>query len=147
MLVCHVLPPLDRSLYQAEKALKNSEHAVRDGGAMVLVAACPDGVGPRRFVDLLAAAPDEASARAHIEERGYRLGDHKAVRWRSLQARGVRIGLVAPAFPEADAQAAGLRVFREAAQARAWAREQFGNAARVVNVPDAAHTVVHVRAS
>jgi len=116
-LVAVVDPPLSRSLYQAEKGVKNSEFAVRDGGTIVLDAACEDGVGPARFVELLAAAPTESAARRHVAERGYRLGDHKAVRLRALQARGVRIVLVAPRFPADAASAAGIEVVadREAA--------------------------------
>jgi nickel-dependent lactate racemase len=91
LLVARVAGPLSRSLYQAEKGLKNSEHVVKDGGAIVIDAPLEQGVGQRRFVDLLARAPDEATARALVEAEGYVLGDHKAVRWRALEARGVRI--------------------------------------------------------
>lgn len=91
LLVARVTGPLSRSLYQAEKGLKNSEHVVRDGGAIVIEAPLEKGVGQGRFVDLLTRAKDEATARRLIEAEGYVLGDHKAVRWRALEARGVRI--------------------------------------------------------
>ena len=145
-LVTSIRPPLDRVLYQAEKGLKNSEHAVRDGGAIVIDAACTGGIGPRRFMDLLEAAPDAAAARAAIERDGYRLGDHKAVRWRLLQARGVSIGLLAPTFPPDAARAAGIELLADRAAAGAWLHSQLGEGARGAIVADAAHTIVEVAA-
>ena len=108
--VVAIEPPLSRSLYQAEKGVKHSEHAVRDGGSILLVAACEDGVGPSRFLDLLRRAPDEAAARAIIETEGYRLGDHKAVRLRALTGRGVRLGLLSAIFDAGDGRVAGFDV-------------------------------------
>ncbi len=144
-LVARVLPPLDGVLYQAEKGLKNSEHAVRDGGVIVIDAACERGVGPRRFMDLLARAPDESAARALIDAEGYRLGDHKAVRLRALQGRGVAIGVVAPTFPRADADVAGIRVLADRAEAAAFIKSHVGDGASGVFLEDGAHTVVHLQ--
>jgi len=143
-LVATVLPPLDGVLYQAEKGLKNSEHAVRDGGVIVIDAACERGVGPRRFMDLLARAPDETTARALIDEEGYRLGDHKAVRLRALQARGVAIGVVAPTFPQHEADVAGIRILANRAATAEFVRECVGDGAFGVVLEDGAHTVVQV---
>jgi nickel-dependent lactate racemase len=137
LLVAVVDPPLSRNLYQAEKGLKNSESAVRDGGALLIDAACEDGIGPDRFFALLRAAPDVAAARAHVT-REYRLGDHKAVRLRSLQARGVRIGLVSETFPAALGAEVGITVFptREAAA------RSLGGGGRAAVVADAGNMVV-----
>mgnify|MGYP003330628197 CR=1 FL=1 len=44
-----------------------------------------------------ASAPLVERARAHAEAaEDYRLGDHKAVRWRALEARGVTLRVVSP---------------------------------------------------
>ncbi len=143
-LVLRVDAPLDAELYQAEKAIKNSEHAVRDGGAIVLDAACARGVGPRRFVDLLAAAPDAAAARAHVARAGYALGDHKALRLRDLQARGVRLAVVSSALAADDLRAAGFDALPSCDAVAPWLRAQVGDGARGATVEDAAHCVVEV---
>jgi hypothetical protein len=110
-LVAVVEPPLSRTLYQAEKGVKNNEFAVADGGTILLDAECEDGVGPSRFFEMLLAAPDVATSRERIAADGYRLGDHKAHRLRALQARGVRIGIVSRSFPKASGHSVGIDVF------------------------------------
>lgn len=117
--------PLGRSLYQADKALKNNHRAVRDGGGMILEAECPDGVGNDAFLSLLRRAADHATAVRLVAQEGYRLGDHKAVKLRYLTdpaQRGVHVALVAANIPEPDARAAGMTLCADSAAAHAWLR-------------------------
>jgi len=71
--------PLDINLYQSQKAIENGKLVLRKGGVLILVAECPDGVGPDTFYRLLSSAPSPEEALAEIE-RGYRLGYHKAAK-------------------------------------------------------------------
>lgn len=106
-----VAPPLNRNLYQADKALKNNHLAVRDGGTIILDAECPEGVGPDDFVSLLGAAGTFESARTLVGVRGYRLGDHKAVKLRYLTdpaCRGVRVILQTLNIARSVAAACGM---------------------------------------
>lgn len=119
VLVAQVEGPLSRSLYQADKGIKNSEACLREGGALVLVAGMEDGLGPDRFVELLKAAPDEAAARERVEREGYVLGDHKAVRLRALQARGVALHLVSDRLPASALEGTGLPLHTSLADALA----------------------------
>ena len=38
-------PPLDIDLYQSQKALQNVELSVKEGGIIILVSSCPEGIG------------------------------------------------------------------------------------------------------
>ena len=133
--------PLGRNLYQADKALKNNHHAVRNGGGIVLEANCPEGIGPDAFMDLLRRAGDYASARRIVAEEGYRLGDHKAVKLRRLTdpaQRGVHVALASAHVSAADAESAGMKVFPELAPALDWlARVVTGPLERGLIVEDA----------
>jgi nickel-dependent lactate racemase len=69
--------PKDANLYQVQKALDNAKHAVRDGGTIILIGACPEGLGSKAFERWLTTAP---TAHSMVEEigRNFELGGHKA---------------------------------------------------------------------
>lgn len=108
VVLAEVEGPLGRSLYQADKGIKNTESVVRDGGHVILHAKLDRGLGADRFVRLLREAPDLASALAQVERDGYTLGDHKAVRLRALQDRGVAIHVVSAELDPSELEGCGL---------------------------------------
>jgi nickel-dependent lactate racemase len=69
--------PKDANLYQTQKALDNAKHAVRKGGTIILMGACPEGLGSAKFEQWLTAAP---TAHSMVERIGreFELGGHKA---------------------------------------------------------------------
>ena len=69
--------PKDLNLYQTQKALDNSKHAVRDGGIVILVGSCKEGLGNPVFEKWMLDAPTPRALvdRIHAE---FRLGGHKA---------------------------------------------------------------------
>ena len=69
--------PKDLNLYQTQKALDNAKHAVKDGGVIILIGSCKEGLGERTFEEWMTSAP---SAHSLIERIGreFRLGGHKA---------------------------------------------------------------------
>ena len=69
--------PKDLNLYQTQKALENAKYAVRDGGIIILVGSCNEGMGESTFEDWMLSAnePDDLIRRI---EADFRLGGHKA---------------------------------------------------------------------
>ena len=73
--------PKDLNFYQAQKALDNAAYGVQDGGVIILVAECPEGLGNQTFERWMTggsaggASPDELLARIQQE---FVLGGHKA---------------------------------------------------------------------
>mgnify|MGYP000954768987 FL=1 len=69
--------PKDINLYQTQKALDNAKHAVRDGGVIILVGACQEGLGERVFEKWMtsAATPGDMIERIRTD---FQLGGHKA---------------------------------------------------------------------
>lgn len=69
--------PKDINLYQAQKALDNSKHAVKNGGIIILVARCNEGYGEEVFERWIEGAkiPDDLAMEI---QRNFELGGHKA---------------------------------------------------------------------
>lgn len=78
--------PMDINLYQSQKALDNGAHAVKDGGVLILVSACREGVGAKTFVDLLASSSSPEDVLDRIS-REYKLGYHKAAKMAAIMQR------------------------------------------------------------
>ena len=123
VLELRVPSPLGRHLYQADKALKNNHLAVRDGGGILLVADCEEGIGPDAFLRVLRSAGSYEESLRLVERDGYRLGDHKAVKLRHLMdadGRQVHVALVSPHLAPATLAGTGFEVFASHDSAMSW---------------------------
>ena len=69
--------PKDINLYQAQKALDNASHAVKDGGIIILTAACTEGLGEEVFERWMLESENPGSMIKQIQ-RKFELGGHKA---------------------------------------------------------------------
>jgi nickel-dependent lactate racemase len=78
--------PMDIDLYQSQKAIDNGALALRDGGTLILVSSCRDGIGDETYARLLARAASPADARELIRA-GYKLGYHKAAKMAEVSSR------------------------------------------------------------
>ncbi len=79
--------PMDIDLYQSQKAMDNGKLALADGGIMILVSSCRDGVGEDAFVRLLSSADTPEGVFEEIK-KGYKLGYHKAGKMAEIFLRG-----------------------------------------------------------
>jgi nickel-dependent lactate racemase len=80
--------PMDIDLYQSQKAIDNGAAALKDGGTLILVSSCRDGIGDRAYADLLGSAKSPAEALQRIKG-GYKLGYHKAAKMAAVSARAL----------------------------------------------------------
>ncbi len=69
--------PKDANLYQTQKALENAKYAVKDGGTIIVIGACPEGLGSKKFEEwfMEAKAPSDLIERVQTK---FELGGHKA---------------------------------------------------------------------
>lgn len=96
-IVVTVAPyPMDVDLYQAQKAIDNGKLALKEGGILIMVAACRTGIGPKDFFDLMASCKSPQETLDKIK-KGYKLGYHKA-------AKLAEIGLWAEMWAVSDLQ-------------------------------------------
>lgn len=114
-IVVAVAPhPFDVDLYQLQKPLEHARLALKEGGHLILVSECRDGVGPDVFHRLMSRCETEEQMLVEIE-KGYKLGYHKVVKFidaskrhnisavTGLEADILRTALIEPASCVQDA--------------------------------------------
>ncbi|MEA4910350.1 MAG: nickel-dependent lactate racemase [Anaerolineaceae bacterium] len=70
--------PKDINLYQAQKAITHAAHIVRDGGVVLLAAACPEGSGSAAFEAFVEDVSGYEEVFRKFKQLGFRVGPHKA---------------------------------------------------------------------
>ena len=71
--------PKDINLYQAHKAVSCANRVTREGGTIILVAACEDGVGSEGYASYMARGfPSHEAVMAQFVQEPFRIGPHKA---------------------------------------------------------------------
>ncbi len=70
--------PKDINLYQAQKALAHASHVVREGGTVLMAAACPEGSGDRTFEEWMENSPSLKTILDRFSRRDFQVGPHKA---------------------------------------------------------------------
>jgi len=131
--------PLDINLYQLQKAQEHGAKAVRDGGILVVVGACNEGVGSSFFLKLAEEYPLPEAALSDRALTDERFGIHKLVRTARMLER-IRIRYVTKVDDNLvrkvyfEPQASIGEAIREA-------RNILGDACKVAVLMDACYTV------
>lgn len=91
-VVVSVAPyPMDVDLYQSQKALDNGKWALKDGGKIIMVSKCREGIGSDTFLKQLSTSSDPNQVLENLKSE-YKLGYHKAAKmaeiatWASIWA-------------------------------------------------------------
>jgi nickel-dependent lactate racemase len=133
--------PKDINFYQSHKALENAKYALRDGGIIILVAECSEGVGNQTFESWMFAgtSPEEL---IHRIQREFVLGGHKAAAIAAIQTR-CKIYLVSGMPPEFVRQG-NITPFSTVKEALDAAFHQLGEDSEVIILPQAVSVLPHV---
>lgn len=79
-VVISVAPyPMDVDLYQSQKALDNGKWALKEGGKIVMVSKCREGIGHETFLQQLSSSKDPKVVLENLNKE-YKLGYHKAAK-------------------------------------------------------------------
>ena len=79
-MVISVAPyPMDVDLYQSQKALDNGKWALKEGGKILMVAKCREGIGHPTFLNQLSSSNDPKKVLENLSKE-YKLGYHKAAK-------------------------------------------------------------------
>lgn len=134
--------PKDMNLYQTQKALANASHAVRSGGVVILVGACPEGPGEAVFERWMreASSPQEILKRIGRE---FCIGGHKAAAFARVLTRA-EIYLVSQMEPE-TVRAFFMTPVPTVQDALALAQKKLGAEASVLAMPFGGATLPRVQ--
>ncbi|MBM3302277.1 MAG: nickel-dependent lactate racemase, partial [Deltaproteobacteria bacterium] len=70
--------PKDICLYQAQKGLNLASHALKPGGKILLLAACPQGVGDGTYLEYVSRFDTPQQVIEDFTRLGFKMGAHKA---------------------------------------------------------------------
>lgn len=124
--------PKDANLYQVQKALDNSKHAVKKGGTIILIGACNEGLGSAKFEEWLTTAPNAESMIDRIKN-DFQLGGHKAAAI-AMVLQNAEIDLVSEMDP-AFVRSIFLTPKESAQQAFDDAFAKYGPDAKIIAMP------------
>lgn len=124
--------PKDLNLYQTQKALDNSKHAVKDGGIIILIGSCAEGYGEKTFEDWMLNSESPDALVNRIREN-FVLGGHKASAIGMVLQRA-EIYLISDMDPEL-VKRSFMKPYTSAQQAFDDALGKLGNNADVITMP------------
>lgn len=124
--------PKDLNLYQTQKALDNSKHAVKDGGIIILIGSCAEGYGEKTFEDWMLNSESPDALVNRIREN-FVLGGHKAAAIGMVMQRA-DIYLVSDMDPEL-VKRSFMKPYTSAQQAFDDALAKLGRSADVITMP------------
>jgi len=138
IVVAMARPPMDRTLYQAQKAIEHGKLAMKEGGTLVLVAGCREGIGQTTFWDLLTSSRNQQEVLDAIE-RTYKLGYHKAARIARLSMKS-DIFMVSEIAP-GELEKGFIKGFNDLGSAMKEALRKHEGKASILLIPDGCVTV------
>ena len=89
---------MDVDLYQSQKALDNGKWALKEGGTIVMVSKCREGLGSEAFLTQLSSSTDPNVVIENIKKE-YKLGYHKAAKMAEIMT-WANVGAVTDLDPE-----------------------------------------------
>jgi nickel-dependent lactate racemase len=119
--------------YQAQKALDNAAHAVKEDGTIILVAECGEGFGNETFQEWMLTGTSPDTILSRLEEH-FVLGGHKAAAIAAVLKRAA-VYLVS-GMPAEAVRRCGLVPFDDAGQAIHAAFSRAGDDAQVIVMPE-----------
>lgn len=126
--------PKDINFYQAHKALESAKYFVRDGGIIILVAECTEGIGNATFENWLLESESPTAVIERIR-REFVLGGHKAAAIALILQRA-DIYLIS-AMSDIVVNRGWMKPYKDPQAALAGAIELLGAASQVIVLPQA----------
>ena len=138
--------PLDQNLYQCVKGLSAANRIVRAGGAIILAAACADGLPDHgRYAALLAEAGSPQAVLDMVARPGFSQPDQWQVQIQAKIQLHAEVFVHSAGLTDPQIQRALLRPCPDIAQAVARIEAELGRPATICVLPEGPQTIAYVR--
>ena len=134
--------PKDINLYQSQKAITHAALCVKDGGAVILAAKCPEGSGSPAFEAFMQGVTTFEQVFQKFTHDGFRVGPHKAFQIARLASR-VSIIMVSD-IPDELVSSWCITPAKNLNQALAIARNTITPMQRIAIMPRATNTIPYL---
>lgn len=140
--------PLDQNLYQTVKGMSAAAQVVRAGGAIIMAAACEDGLpGHGRYAALLAEAGSPWAVLEMIARPGFSEHDQWQVQIQAQIQQRADVYVYSDGLSEGQIRGALFLPCQDIAGTVAELRARYGPAARVCVMPEGPQTVPYLAAT
>ena len=140
--------PLDQNLYQAVKGMSAANQIVRDGGAIIIAAACADGLPDHgRYAALLAEAGSPRGVLDLLARPGFSKQDQWQVQIQAMIQLRAEVHVYSDGLTDEQITRALFTPCRNIERTVACLQERYGPSARICAIPDGPQTIAYVRPS
>ena len=138
--------PLDQNLYQCVKGLSAANRVVREGGSIIVAAACADGLPDgSRFAELLEEAGSPQAALAMLAQPGFSQPDQWQVQILAKIQLRATVYVHSAGLTDAKIQRALLQPCQQIEHTIAAIEAQLGRPATICVLPEGPQTIAYVR--
>jgi len=138
--------PLDQNLYQCVKGLSAANRIVRDGGTIIVAAACADGLPDGgRFAELLEEAGSPQAALAMLAQPGFSQPDQWQVQIQATIQLRAEVYVHSTGLTDAQIRRTLLTPCHNIEQTVAEIEAKLGRHATICVLPEGPQTIAYVR--
>ncbi|MCL4266150.1 MAG: nickel-dependent lactate racemase [Anaerolineae bacterium] len=137
--------PLDQNLYQAVKGMSAANQIVRQGGAIIMAAACEDGLPDHgRYAALLAEAGSPQGALDMIAQPGFSVQDQWQVQIQAQIQRRADVYVYSDGLTDEQIEAALFIPCRDIPATIESLQARYGRDARICAIPEGPQTIPYL---
>jgi nickel-dependent lactate racemase len=138
--------PLDQNLYQSVKGMSAANQIVRQGGSILIAAACEDGLPNHgRYAALLAEAGSPQGVVDMISKPGFCAQDQWQVQIQAQIQRRVDVYVYSDGLTDEQIERALFIPCRNIEQTVSQLQEKYGSQARICVIPEGPQTIPYLR--
>ena len=138
--------PLDQNLYQSVKGMSAASQIVRQGGAIIMAAACEDGLPEHgRYAELLAKAGSPDGFLDMLAQPGFSAQDQWQVQIQAQIQRRADVYVYSDGLTDDQIEGALFQPCRNIAKTIDHLQARYGRDARICAIPEGPQTIPYLR--